>query len=250
VISIKVYAGFFKDILDIYPSDVVIIVDVLRFSTTVTTALNIGVEEIFVRSDLNEALDLAKKLGIPLVAEVNGFKPSIADLDNSPIEVISYLSSRPPTKIVIRSSWGAPLFEEATKKEYKEIVIGSLVNAKFVVKYLQMINPTSITIAMAGFKERFLAIEDFLGAGAIIDELLKASNNIQLHTDEALIAYKLYVDNKHQLFELISKGYSGKFLIETGRGKDVEFCSKVNSINIVPGAKGQSKVLRILSKVI
>lgn len=217
----------------------------LRFSTTVATALHIGIREVIVREDLCDALEVAQRLEAPLIAEVDGFKPGEANLDNSPTEVILHLSRRPPEKVVIRSTAGASILVEAVKRKCKEIIVGGLVNAAAIARYLSSIKPQSVSIVMAGFRGEMFAVEDLLGAGAIVAELLKMAPNsdgAQLLTDEALVAYELYMANREHLVELVSRSRSGRLLIETGRIKDVEFCSKVNTIDIVPKVENYEEV--------
>lgn len=233
---VKVFAGFFEESLDIYSSDVVVVIDVLRFSSTVTTALDIGVKEAIVCKNYDDALRLARELGVPLVAEINGFKPEGVDTDNSPVQVIQKFSTHPPERIVVRSTAGAALFSKAVEKGFKEVVIGSLINASAVASYVGELNPESVLLAMAGYKAKFFAIEDFLGAGAIAAELTKIVDRVQLEDDEAVAAHNLFIRSKQVLTELVLQGRSGRFLRNTWRTYDIRFCTKLNSVRTVPRA--------------
>ena len=232
----RVYAGFFKNTLDLYPADAYVVVDVLRFSTTVSTALHLGVEEVIVYADFNESLRAARELNVPLIAEVEGFKPEGADLDNSPTGVLNYFVSNPPKKLVVRTTSGALIVEEAVRKKLEEVVIGAIVNAEAVAKYLSSKAVESVTIAMAGYKRSMFAIDDLLGAGAVIAELAKVTGNLELMTDEAVVAHELYVKavKEGRIEELIKSGRAGRFLVETGRSADVEYSAKPSILPVVP----------------
>ncbi len=232
----KVYAGFFKNTLDLYPADAYVVIDVLRFSTTVSTALHLGTKEVIVYADFNEALRAARELNVPLIAEVEGFKPEGADLDNSPTEILNYFAGGPPEKLVIRTTSGALIIEEAVKRKFDEVVIGAIVNAEAVAEYLSSKAVESITIAMAGYKRSMFAIDDLLGAGAVVTELAKVMGNLKLMTDEAVVAHELYVKavEEGRIEELIKSGRAGRFLVETGRAHDVEYSSRPNILSVVP----------------
>ncbi len=232
----KVYAGFFKDTLDLYPADAYVVVDVLRFSTTISTALHLGVEEVIVYADFNEALRSAREFNVPLIAEVEGFKPESADLDNSPTEVLNHFANSPPKRLVIRTTSGALIVEEAIRRKLEEVVIGAIVNAEAVAKYLSSRAVESVTIAMAGYRRSMFAIDDLLGAGAVITELAKVMGNLELMTDEAIVAHELYVKavKEGRVEELIKSGRAGRFLVETGRAHDVEYSSRPNILPEVP----------------
>jgi len=244
----KIYAGFFKNTLYLYPADVYVVVDVLRFSTTVSVALDLGVREIHVYADLSQAVAAAEELKAPLIAEVEGFKPAEADLDNSPTEVIKYFSAKTPEKAVIRTTSGALIIEEAVKKRLKDVVVGGIINADVVATYLSKTSIKSITIAMAGYKRSMFAIDDLLGAGAIIAELAERVSNLELMTDEAVVAYELYIKARREgrIEELIKSGRAGKFLVETGRSADAEYSARPNIIHVIPRLKpGTRSVIRV-----
>lgn len=234
--GLEVYAGFFKDAVRLYPADAYVVVDVLRFSTTVATALYLGTEEVVVYADLEEALRAAKDLGVPLIAEVEGFRPEGADLDNSPTALLSSFRGRPPKKLVIRTTSGALVIEEAIKVGLREVLVGALVNARAVANYIVSRGFNSVAVIMAGYKRSMFAIDDMLGAGAIITELENAVGFLNLLTDEALVARELYVKAAYEgrVLELMSSGRAGKFLIATGRLGDVEYSAKQNILAVVP----------------
>lgn len=222
-------------------ADVYVVVDVLRFSTLVATALSKGIEEIYVFADLNEAVEFSKRIRAPLAAEVDGIKPDSADLDNSPTGIVDYVSLQGlgNGKLVIRTTSGALLVSEAIKLGLKDVFIGSLVNAASIANILNTLKPSSVNIVCAGYRRKQFAIEDFLGAGAITYELSKLTD-LSLG-DEAIAATHAYesVTSKGKLLDVIKSGRGGNFLWNTGRDKDVVFASKVNTVDVVPKLFGR-----------
>ncbi|MCD6341020.1 MAG: 2-phosphosulfolactate phosphatase, partial [Desulfurococcales archaeon] len=187
-------------------------------------------------ADFNDALRAARELNAPLIAEVEGFKPEGADLDNSPTEVLRRFTGCPPEKLVIRTTSGALIIEEAVRRRLEEVLVGAVVNAEAVAKYLSGKGVGSVTIAMAGYKRSMFAIDDLLGAGAVIAELAKVTGDLELMTDEAVVARELYVKavKERHIEELIKSGRAGRFLVETGRSADVEYSAKPSILPVVP----------------
>lgn len=72
--KIYVFLSWFKDGVNTN-ADAYVVVDVLRFSTTVITALDIGIERVYATPSLDKALVLSRARDIPLAAEVEGIKP-------------------------------------------------------------------------------------------------------------------------------------------------------------------------------
>ena len=215
-------------------ADAYVVIDVLRFSTTVAAALASGFREIHVFSELSEAVKFARENKALLVAEVEGVKPKDADLDNSPTAIIDYVKKYGvgSGKLAIRTTSGALIVSEAISLGLGNVLVGSLVNARFVAEALEELRPSSINIVCAGFRRAKFAIEDFLGAGAIICELAGITE-VNLF-DEAMAALHTYLSLRDDLLGAIRSGRSGRFLCSTGRDRDVVFASKVNTVNAVP----------------
>ena len=236
--KIHVFLSWFKD--GVNPNtDVYVVVDVLRFSTTVITALDNGFESVYATPSLDKALPLSRAKDIPLAAEVEGIKPPMANLDNSPLEILSigrtYVESG-RKELVIRSTAGA-LLTITLAKINVNTYIGSTINASALAKKLIGKGYGTINIVCAGYKAKEFAIEDFIGAGAIIHEIKKLCNDITLN-EEGLAAYYLYKSVNSSLKEVFSQGKSGKIVLGTGHDHDIEIASNINSSITVPKVIG------------
>ena len=214
-----------------------VVVDVLRFSTLVVTALAVGFKEVYVFSDLNEAVEFRDRIKSPLAAEVDGIRPDVADLDNSPTGVIEYVSRYGvgSGKLVVRTTSGALIVSEAIKLGLENVFIGSLVNARAIARVINELRIKSVNIVCAGYRRSDFSIEDFLGAGAIIYELSMLTDDVVL-TDEAIAALHTFksVVNDNVLLDVIKSGRGGSFLWRTGRERDVVFASNLNRFDVVP----------------
>lgn len=219
-------------------ADAYIVIDILRFSTTVTVALNTGFNRVYVFADLDRAIEFSRRIKAPLVAEVEGVKPADADLDNSPTAILEWVSKYGvgSGELVIRTTSGALIIDEAIKLGLNNVFVGSLLNAKAVAEALVRLEIPSVNVVCAGYRRSHFSIEDFLGAGAIVYELSNLIGSELKMDDGALAAARLfeYVVSNDKLLEIIRLGRHGSFLWSTGRSKDVELACTLNNLNVVP----------------
>lgn len=223
--------------------DAYVLVDVLRFSTTLAAALSLGVKAVYVLDDYSKAREAAGRLGLPLMAEINARKPEWADLDNSPSELFELAKKAGmPEAIVAVSTSGAKIIAEALRQGLPNALIGSTVNAGGVAAALNRIGAKSVAIIGAGYHASMVAVEDVLGAGAIISEISRFER--PLLDDSALIAMELFARSRESLLELMLSGSSAGDLRELHKEGDVELASRVNSLSAVPALDPASKALK------
>lgn len=204
-----------------FSSDVSIMVDVLRASTTITIALE-KIPYIIPTLEIDEALTMTPKNEAFLAGERGGYTIEGFDTGNSPIEIQKF-SGKP---LIITTSNGTRILEGMSGRA----LIGSFVNARAVAKKAFMTAVDEIEVVMAGVRGRF-AIEDFLGAGEIISYLQKHD------LDEMAQSACLAIQNTELVDEHVKNSMSAKNLREIGFGADVEFCLQRNISNIVPQFK-------------
>ena len=201
-----------------YSEDVTIMVDVLRASTTITVAMQNFSKIIPVKS-IEVAKKLAKDHNAVLAGERRGAAVEGFDTGNSPPE-ISRISGN---ILVITTSNGTRIMD----KMKATVLIGSFVNAKAVAKKALNLAENHIEVVMAGVEGNF-AIEDFLGAGEIINNLLNSE------LDEMALASCLASRNKTMVDKAIKNSRSARKLGEIGLSDDVDFCLKRNIYDTVP----------------
>jgi 2-phosphosulfolactate phosphatase len=201
-----------------YSEDVSVMVDVLRASTTITVALE-SFEEIIPVKKIDDALNLASQHQAVLAGERGGAKVKGFETGNSPLEIQRFngktliLTTSNGTRI-LSSMKGIPL-------------IGSFINAKSVAKKALELAENHIEVVMAGVNGRF-AIEDFLGAGIIISHLESCE------LDEMAIASVLACQDIKKTEKTVQESLSAANLRELGFEKDVEFCLKQDTSDLVP----------------
>ena len=75
---------------------------------------------------------------------------------------------------------------------------------------------------------RVFAVEDYLGAGAIISYI-----DLQ-KTVEAEVCESAFKTSEKRLKELLLKSFSGRYLVQTKRKEDVEWSAQLNYYDVIP----------------
>jgi len=213
--------------------DVIIIIDVLRCSSTIITALANGAASIIPVETLKEAEKLRKKYPEYILAgERRGIKPKGFNLGNSPLEFTSEKVSR--KNVILTTTSGTKALTRS--KNAKWVLIGAFLNAKAAAEKSLKIakdEEAGITLVSSGRKGSF-SLEDFLCAGAIVENLGKL-NKGEIELSDAAFAADLSFQQAHnQLYKNISKGEHARYLTKIGLERDVKFCSQLNCYQIVP----------------
>lgn len=203
-------------------SDVVIIVDILSFSTSVEIATNNGAVIFpYQWRDLS-ASDYARQVKAELASQErrpsSGYSLAPSSLINIPAD----------TKLVLPSPNGATL---SLNTDSKPTIAGCLRNAKAVAYFAQSCG-NNIAVIPAGEKwsDSSLrpAIEDLIGAGAILSYL---KGNLSPEAETALTVFSRW---QNELFSVLEKSISGQELINQGFSRDVELAAALNNSSCVP----------------
>jgi len=186
----------------------VVIIDVLRASSTIVTALAngcYGFIPILSPDKAREKAEQFEKERVLLGGEREGIKIEGFDLGNSPREY----------KI------------EAVKDK---TIIFSTTNG---VKTLEMVKKGDILLICAGKEGRF-SLEDTACAGMLIDSLKNVFSDTCQESDANLTARLLYEKFGNNILEILRKSQHGQYLESIGLDEDLKFCSQLDFFRIVP----------------
>jgi len=215
--------------------DVIIVIDVLRCSSTIVTALANAADAVIPTKTVKEARILHKKHPeFILAGERRGIKPKGFDLGNSPLEFSPQkvkgrqiiLTTTSGTKAIILS------------KNAKYVFTGAFLNAEATAKAalnLAQQEKIGISLISAGTNGRF-SLEDFICVGAIVESF--PADNLE-HSDAILAALLAFQQTRKSLDRVIQSGHHARYLISQGFEEDVKFCSQLNIFKIVPFLKGE-----------
>lgn len=202
----------------------VVVVDILRATSCMTTAFAHGVAAIKPVANLEECRDLSAK-GYITSGERNGEKVDSFDKGNSPFEYMG--ADIKGKKIAFTTTNGTQAIEKA--KHAKELLVGSFLNLESVVNHLKA-STNSVVIICAGWKGR-VNLEDSLFAGAVVDAL---KSDFEITDDAELMAHQLYQEAKSNMVRFLSASSHVKRLNRLNIHKDIEFCLTPNQYNVLP----------------
>jgi len=218
----------------------IVLIDVLRASTTVCKALQSGARAIIPVEQPGEAAEMRDKIGVEetiLGGERGGIKIDNFTLGNSPLD---YTPEAVAGKIVILTTTNGTR-AYACAKYSKNIITGGLVNVSRVAAKVAK-SDRDLVILCAGDEGDF-SIEDTLCGGMLIHKLMDEFRIELKLNDAASLALLLYRNNSGSLAATIASGEHGRLLAELGFADDVRFASEIDSIPVLPVLKNRKIVL-------
>lgn len=213
------------------PDAIVVVIDVLRATSAITTAFYNGVSKMIPVASVEEA-KLYKEKGIMVAAERNGEVVEGFDLGNSPF---GYMNAKVKGKtIAITTTNGTQAIEAARKSE--QIIIGSFLNLNVVVEYLRA-QKKPVLLLCAGWKNKF-NLEDTLFAGAVANELIY-KYDYDTHCDSTLAAMHLHSLAKHDLYDFLKNSSHRNRLAKLDLERDIKYCLTPNQCPVIPIMEGE-----------
>ena len=209
----------------------VVVIDTLRATSTIVTALFNGAMAVEPKIEVNESFKRAKELqagSYVIGGEREGLKVQGFDLGNSPRD---YQPSVVEGKIVILSTTnGTNTITRAKAAEH--VLIGSLLNAHTVMDGAARLG-NDLILCCSGTKGNF-SLEDFVTAGAMVERLQKLGVDVK-GDDRVSTARMLYerYSEPAELQELISCSQNGMRLIEIGLEEDIAYCVRQDSMPLM-----------------
>jgi 2-phosphosulfolactate phosphatase len=221
----------------------VVVLDVLRASTTIVYALQAGAKAVIPCREIDEARSLAKQYSLDealLGGERGGLPIEGFDLGNSPDQ---YTPRMVKGKIVIFTTTnGTKALLHAQKAQ--QILLGAFVNASAVIQ--KLLAQQEIHLLCAGTDGQ-LSEDDILLAGMLIEKLQrKGGSAYQLNT-QAIAACDLWLHNfarskasatqppdPQRLAKALRKSLGGKNLVALGLEKDILAAAQIDRFGIIP----------------
>lgn len=234
--------------------------DILRASSTISTALANGCKEVIPVVEVEDAFALTKTLPdntFLLGGERGAVKVPGFHLGNSPLE---YISETVGDKTVVLTTTNGTRATHRAAEGSGQVLIGSLLNASAVARRLLAMGQDTVLVC-AGTRGK-LSLEDTLAAGMVIKELVKLYgqgmrsvkpegklhlvNDVYLDEvprwqgnglvleDAAVAALRLaefYSDNP---VKALYDSLHGQKLIQLGLASDLAYCAQLDLFDVVP----------------
>ena len=202
----------------------IVVVDVMRATTTATTAVSLG-WRVFPARTTDEAYVIASRLKNPLmIGEVGGNTPYGFDLTNSPVQISIRNDFERP--IVFVSSSGTQLMLNSEGSE--SVYLACFRNFSAVAGYIAG-RHEHIAIIGAGTRGQFRR-EDQMGCAWVAEQLVSKGYRTESEKTAGYISRWSGVSP-----EDAKKGKSADYLMKSGQEEDLNFViSHIDDLDIVP----------------
>lgn len=218
-----------------------VVIDVLRASSTIITALSNGAKEVVPVGTVEFAVKVSGGIfgGQTLLGgERNTKKIEGFALGNSPSE---YTKEIVEGKIIVFYSTNGS--QAIVKAKYSgNLFICSFNNMNAISNHLKKMN-NDVLIICAG-NNHFLSLEDSVCAGMLVNELHSEKNKTVL-TDSSKTAMTLFKSFGKNIDKLLPETDHGQLLKVNGFESDLKACAKLDSTKVIPYYSGNTlKVLK------
>lgn len=219
-----------------------VVIDVLRATSVITTALENGAREVIPVKTVEEAQNLYAQCDTAKTlrgGERNALKIEGFDHSNSPLEYKKKVVEG--KTLILTTTNGTNAINNIIGAD--EVVLACFRNGAAVVEHIVGLSHRGshdIAIVCAGTESHF-SLDDGLCAGMII-ELLKQRTEVETD-DLGLLLHRFYNESKDNLFGALSGCYHLKRLFTLGFYDDIKFCLETNCVQTVPVLK-DGKIVR------
>ena len=194
----------------------VLVVDVLRATSVISTAFHYGISELIPVSSLEEAKQYINKEGYIVAAERNAEPIEGIPLGNSPFQ---YMNDDVKNKrLVLTTTNGTKSIKLASKHE---VISASFVNQDAVYNFI-MRSKKDVVVLCSGWKG-LVNMEDSIFAGILSDKLLK-TNEFQSQCDSVLASVAIKRDAGNDLFSYLEDSAHRNRLKHLNMEADTKFC--------------------------
>jgi 2-phosphosulfolactate phosphatase len=212
----------------------VVIIDIFRATSTITTALHNGAASVIPVASVEECIAIGNQTTNSITAgERDGKVATGLAYGNSPFEYpADFIKGK---TLVLTTTNGTKLLHMV--KGASNIIIGSFLNLAAVVDFLKNDNKPVI-LGCAAWKDRF-NLEDTLFAGAVANAL---QEHFSINCDSARAAIHLHEQSKGEYLDFLKNSSHYNRLSGYGLIKDLEYCTSTNLHPIVPILNGNKLV--------
>ncbi|AIE75770.1 MULTISPECIES: 2-phosphosulfolactate phosphatase family protein [unclassified Synechocystis] len=212
--------------------DCAVVIDVLRATTTIATALKVGAEAVQVFSSLDDLMATSeswpgeKRLR---AGERGGAAVAGYDLGNSPLDCTPELMAG--KRLFLSTTNGTRALQRV--QQCPQLITASLVNRGAAVNYLAQTQPKTVWLLGSGWEGGY-SLEDTVCAGAIASLLQEKDIDFTVGNDELVAAQSLYRQWQSDLLGLFKQASHGQRLLKLDRLEDLRYCATEDLIDILP----------------
>lgn len=224
---------------DDYEDKYVIMIDVLRASTVICSALFHKANSVIPVKNVDDAFELYNKTNqnALLCGERNSIKVEGFHLGNSPLEYTRDLVEN--KDIILTTSNGTKIFIKGANANKR--IIAGFVNLSIVLNdffsYVSKLKNNkkkiNLLIICAGTNGLY-SREDGIFAAKLIDEIILTNNEIVSYCDSSELIYNSFLTNKNNLKEFLSNSSHSNYLKSLNMQQDLEICFEEDVYPVLP----------------
>jgi 2-phosphosulfolactate phosphatase len=217
---------------------IVVVIDVLRATSTIATALYNGASAVVPVDDIAKCIALGKSLSAITAGERDGKIAEGLEFGNSPFEYPKeFIGGK---TLVLTTTNGTKLLHMALARGASHIITGSFANFTAVCDYVVAQNQP-VLLACSAWKDR-VNIEDTLFAGAVIKKVRQYFN---ISCDASGVAESLYESAGADLYGFLKGKNATHYqrLTNFGLEKDLRYCLTTDTANVLPFYENEKLVI-------
>lgn len=213
----------------------VVAIDALRASVTITTALAVGAVQVIPVLTVAEARAYLGQEGYLVAGERGGVQIEGFPFGNSPTELVRRATEVRGKTLVLTTSSGTRCVD-AARGGAAAVLTGALPNATVLAQAafeLARERGKDISLIAAGVNDQ-ATVEDLFVARLIARRLATMGAVLADQWDD--------LPAESEAAEVLKNSPSGQKLIGLGYGEDVAFCAQVDVLDVVPIYRGKGFV--------
>jgi 2-phosphosulfolactate phosphatase len=213
-------------------NSIVVIIDILRATSTIATALYNGAKCVIPVDSVSRCIELGKQIDGITAGERDGKVAEGLEHGNSPFEYSrEFIEGK---TLVLTTTNGTRLLQMALEKSANEIITASFNNLSAVCEHLVEMK-RNVILGCAAWKDR-VNMEDSLFAGSVISRI---GEYFSINCDSSHLAETMYEKANGDMFGFMKKNDASHYhrLVNFGLEKDIRYCLTADVANILPQYK-------------
>lgn len=226
----NLYTCLSPALLHSYPvsDSIVVIIDVLRATSTIATAIFNNAESVIPVTSVDECIAVGSNNNCITAGERDGKVAEGLTYGNTPFQYTkSFVAGK---TLVLTTTNGTKLLHQALDNNASGIITGSFPNLSAVCNYI-IAQQQNVILACAGWKDK-VNIEDTLFAGAVIS---RVKDNFTNDCDSSKIAETLYENARGDMFSFMKEKDASHYhrLMNYDLEDDIRYCLSADLANVL-----------------
>lgn len=228
--------------------DCAVVIDVLRATTTIATALDAGAEAVQAFSNIEELMRQSESWSADKrlrAGERGGITVEGFDLGNSPLACTPQVVK--DKRLFLTTTNGTRALQRVEKSP--QVITAAQINRQAAVNYILETQPETVWMVGSGWQGDY-SVEDTACAGAIAKSILQQSDTSLIDlfgNDEVIGAIALYEQWQDNLLNVFRQCSHGQRLLRLDGEEDLKYCSQTDILDILPIQKEPGVLVNLSS---